>query len=127
METGLEFEGNGPSGRGRYRKRSLAEKRAIVEACLKPGASVAGVFLAHGANANLVRKWIAKYRAEEAGVPSVPLLAVSIAEAAVESVEAGNEGVPRGYIEIETKGARLRVHGRVNGEALRMVLSCLVR
>jgi transposase-like protein len=37
-------------------------KQAIVAACLEPGASVAGVALAHGVNANLVRKWIAKSR-----------------------------------------------------------------
>ena len=55
MEAGDKFEEAGLPGRGRYRKRSQAEKQAIVLACLKPGASVAGVALAHGANANLVR------------------------------------------------------------------------
>ncbi len=65
-------------GRGPYRRRSLEEKRRIVEQCLRPGASVAGVALAHGANANLVRKWIAKYRAGEYGKPGAALLPVSV-------------------------------------------------
>lgn len=32
-------------------------QRQIVESCLVPGASVAGIALAHGFNANLVRNW----------------------------------------------------------------------
>lgn len=39
---------------------SRSHKRAIVEQCLQPGVSVAGIALAHGINANLVRKWIVK-------------------------------------------------------------------
>jgi transposase-like protein len=41
---------------------SASHKRAIVEQCLQPGVSVAGIALAHGINANLVRKWIVKQR-----------------------------------------------------------------
>jgi transposase len=33
-------------------------KRALVEACLRPGVSVAGIALLHGVNANVLRKWI---------------------------------------------------------------------
>src|SRR5580692_10594721 len=33
-------------------------KRELVEACLMPGVSVAGLALKHGINANLLRKWI---------------------------------------------------------------------
>jgi transposase len=33
-------------------------KRQVVAACQQPGASVAGVALAHGLNANLVRRWL---------------------------------------------------------------------
>jgi transposase len=33
-------------------------KRQVVLACQQPGASVAGVSLAHGLNANLVRRWL---------------------------------------------------------------------
>jgi transposase len=33
-------------------------KHQVVRACQQPGASVAGVALAHGLNANLVRRWL---------------------------------------------------------------------
>jgi len=33
-------------------------KREVILACQQPGASVAGVALAHGLNANLVRRWL---------------------------------------------------------------------
>jgi transposase len=33
-------------------------KHQVVLACQQPGASVAGVALAHGLNANLVRRWL---------------------------------------------------------------------
>jgi transposase len=34
-------------------------KQRLVEACLQPGVSLAGVALRHGVNANLLRKWVA--------------------------------------------------------------------
>jgi transposase len=40
------------------RRRHSAELRAqVLSACAEPGASVAGVALQHGLNANLVHKW----------------------------------------------------------------------
>jgi transposase-like protein len=45
------------------RRHSLTEKLAIIGECLQPGASLAGVALAHGANANMVRKWVVKVSA----------------------------------------------------------------
>jgi transposase len=44
------------NGRRRY---DPASKRRLVEACLQPGVSLAGVALRHGVNANLLRKWVA--------------------------------------------------------------------
>lgn len=43
------------------RRHSEEFKRTVVRACSDPGVSVAGVAMAHGVNANLVRKWLAKY------------------------------------------------------------------
>ena len=37
-------------------------KRELIEACLRPGVSVAKLALVHGINANLLRKWISKYQ-----------------------------------------------------------------
>ncbi|MEN9491193.1 MAG: hypothetical protein RJA63_1642 [Pseudomonadota bacterium] len=43
----------------RTRRRHAPDlKREVIRACQQPGASVAGVALAHGLNANLVRRWL---------------------------------------------------------------------
>ena len=39
-----------------------AFKAQVIEECAQSGASVAGVALSHGLNANLVHKWIRKQR-----------------------------------------------------------------
>ena len=39
------------------RRHSSELKRAVLAACNEPGASIAAVAMAHGLNANLVRKW----------------------------------------------------------------------
>ena len=39
-------------------------KRALIEACLRPGASVARLALENGVNANLLRKWVTRYLLE---------------------------------------------------------------
>lgn len=55
-------------GRRRY---DVGGKRALVEAALRPGVSVARLAQEHGINANLLRKWITKYLIErEKGVSS---------------------------------------------------------
>jgi transposase len=58
-------------GRRRYDEKA---KRALVEVALRPGPGVSVARLAqeHGINANLLRKWIAKYLIErEKGISSV--------------------------------------------------------
>lgn len=37
-------------------------KRQLIEACLRPGISVARMAMQHGVNANLLRTWITRYR-----------------------------------------------------------------
>ncbi|WP_095211676.1 transposase [Burkholderia sp. ABCPW 11] len=55
-------------GRRRYDEKG---KRALVEAALQPGVSVARLAQEHGINANLLRKWITKYLMErEKGISS---------------------------------------------------------
>jgi transposase-like protein len=46
-----------PRGR-RRRTYSGAFKAQVVTACLQPGVSIAGVALANGLNANLLRRWV---------------------------------------------------------------------
>ncbi len=53
------------------RRRHGAEFKAKVLAdCDEPGASISGVALAHGLNANLVRQWRAGRGAKPASVPA---------------------------------------------------------
>ncbi len=66
MDTIAEVEG----GR-RRRRHSDAFKAKVVTACLQPGVSTASVALAHGLNANLLRRWVASQRTGRAGVPDV--------------------------------------------------------
>ena len=42
---------------GPRRRHSQELKAKVLTACAEPGASISGVALAHGLNANLVRKW----------------------------------------------------------------------
>jgi transposase len=55
---------------GQHRSYSISFKAQVVEECAQPGASVAGVALSHGLNANLVHKWIRHQLAQPAAVPS---------------------------------------------------------
>lgn len=44
---------------GRRRRHHPEEfKQAVIEACCEPGASVAGIAMANGVNANQVRRWM---------------------------------------------------------------------
>jgi len=46
---------------GRRRRRYSDEFKAkVAEECRRPGVSIASVALAHGLNANLLRKWVAE-------------------------------------------------------------------
>ncbi|WP_199545256.1 transposase [Paraburkholderia kururiensis] len=57
-------------GRRRYDEKG---KRALVEAALRPGVSVARLAQERGINANLLRKWITKYLMErEKSVSPMP-------------------------------------------------------
>jgi transposase len=56
-------------------RRSVAEKRRIVEQTLEPGASVARVSQAHGVNPNVVFHWRREYRDGKLSEPGlVPVL-----------------------------------------------------
>jgi len=118
------------------RRRSLEEKRRIVEETLEPGASVARVARAHGVNANQVFHWRRQYRQgllSEGNAETVKLLPVHVSEA---SVSKANASVRRqathrtteaaGAIHVELPKGHLRVTGRVDAEALRAVLEQLL-
>src|SRR5580698_4968636 len=58
----LEVVGVLRNGRRRY---GPASKRGLVEACLQPDVSLAGLALQHGVNANLLRKWVSEHQRQQ--------------------------------------------------------------
>ena len=71
-EFHLVVTGTRRDGRRRYDK---ASKEALARACLQPGVSLAGMALAHGVNANLLRKWVVSYRLANDATPAMPFAA----------------------------------------------------
>ena len=63
-------------GRRRRRRHSAEFKAAVIEECLRPGVSIAAVALAHGLNANMLRKWVidGEHRLASAAVLAPPAL-----------------------------------------------------
>lgn len=136
-------------GRHVYRKEG---KSALVAACSAPGASVAAIALAHGVNANLLRKWITRshtrnrpsrdQRTESSAVghaaarscasmspPAAQFLAVELAPAPAPAPAPPAVPVPvisaPGTISIQIGEARIDIDGVVEREALRRVIDCL--
>ena len=117
----------GPAKRIR-RTHSTEFKARVVQACEARGASVAGVALAHGVNANLVRKWIINKQRSAAPIAKAGLLPVHILARSANTVIAVKPGSERGRgeaIEIETAGAVVRVRASFDSAALRDVVLVL--
>ena len=113
------------------RRHSAAFKRKLLELIEQPGASVAGVALEHGVNANLVFKWRrAKLeRKRNAGTARQGVL-LPVTVGPQESLLAVASGGPaldvkEGVIEIEIGGARVVLRGRVDPASVRSVLMAL--
>jgi transposase len=113
------------------RRRSVEEKRRIVEQTLEPGASVARVARAHGVNANQVFAWRRLYRQgrlgrNESDAPS--LLPVHVTNATLAEGSAGGctRSTASGMIHLELAKGQLRIAGRVDAEVLRVVLEKLL-
>ncbi len=64
----LEVVGVLRNGRRRY---DPASKQRLVEACLQPGVSLAGLALRHGVNANLLRKWVIGHQRQQSNGAAV--------------------------------------------------------
>jgi len=122
------------------KRRSVEEKRRIVELTLEAGASVARVAQAEGVNANQVFLWRRAYRNGELRVDgsSSALLPVVIgsdgstvpeiaSEAETAPLEAGPAG-PSGAIHIELPGrAMISVERGADRALLRTILESLCR
>ena len=121
-------------------RRSIAEKRRIVELAMMPGASVAGVARQHGVNANMVHYWRNLYRQGRLGekrAASVRLLPVRVSEpAAGSAVQAESKPVsasavlpaaPAGVIYLEFPKVHLRIESGADAALVRVVLESLQR
>ena len=111
--------------RGPYRHHEPAVKWSIVEETLQPGASVARIARKHGLNANQVFLWRKAYREGLLPEPMPALLPVTFASsAATASLPEPISGRPAtGHLTIEFGQIRLRIEGRPDSEALRLVLA----
>jgi transposase len=117
----------GVSGRRTY---SVAGKRALAELCRRPGVSVARTALMHGINANLLRRWMAKYSDAKASlIVAAPRLASAVLVPVSTPVPRTRRVVVASdpSIEITFATATIRVRGEVDARALNVVLDCLAR
>lgn len=69
-----------PSVRRRRRRHSREFKARVVAASQQPGASVSGIALANGLNANLVRRWIKEAKAKGPLAPTPQFVALTSPE-----------------------------------------------
>ena len=113
-------------------RRSIAEKRRIVEETLVEGASVARVARAHGINANQVFGWRRLYLAGRLGErkPAMKLLPIRVSESLptplpVERSFADVSQPQSGTIHIELRQAQVRIEGSADAALVRVLLECL--
>ena len=120
--------------RTRRQRRSVREKREIVEATLVPGSSIARVARAHAVNANQLFHWRKLYKhglLEEPSTTPARLLPVQISEMpVVGSRTTCVEAIPSkraGGIRIEMAGkCRMTIEG-IDEQGLRTVLEYFLR
>jgi transposase len=117
------------TAKGKKRRRTIREKRDIVEETLVSGASVARVARRHDVNANQVFYWRKLFREGRLGISMNPqLLPVKVeTEQATEPVKSNAQTLPPGTMEIEFLKGTLRIAGAVDIVALRAVLESLAR
>jgi transposase len=108
------------------RRRSIEEKRRIVEETLGAGASVARVAQRHAINANQVFAWRKRYREGRLG-KSGKLLPVTVSDIPERKCRRVGSIVPSavGTMEIKLPRGTVRIAGAVEVVALREVLECL--
>jgi transposase len=119
-------------GAPQRQRRSIAEKRRVVEETLVEGASVARVARAHGINANQLFGWRRLYLAGRLGErkAAMKLLPVRVSESlpAPLPMECSSVDFPKaqpGTIHIELRQAKVRIEGSADAALVRVLLECL--
>jgi len=131
---------NEAAATARRQRRSIAEKRRIVEETLAQGASVARIARAHGVNANQVFGWRRLYLSGRLGQQkaTMKLLPVRVGEnlpptpsdtagAGSTSIEVANPKPKAGMIHIELRQAQIRIEGGADAALVRLLLEYLTR
>lgn len=104
------------------RTHRLEFKQQAVDASSTPGASIAGVAMAHGINANQLHKW-RRLLGPKPVLPEQQIVPVTITQAPIP--EQALPVTPEGSIEIQFQRARLSIRGTVDLEVLQTVLMTL--
>lgn len=114
-------------GTGRkYQHHPVERKRAIVEATLQPGASVALIAREHGVNANQVWAWRKLYSEGRLDtVASASIATTGPALLAVDVIEPAMQIGPVGTLEIVIGSGRLIVTGAVDPVMLKTAIAAL--
>jgi transposase len=108
-------------------RRSVEEKRRIVEETLETGASVARVARRHAVNANQVFYWRKKYREGRLGKsPSSKLLPVTLSLSDSTCGKPASSSSAVGSLEINLSKGTIRVAGNVDVVVLRTAIECLL-
>jgi transposase len=112
-------------------RRSIADKRRIVEETLVEGASVARVARVHGVNANQVFGWRRLYLAGRLGdsKPGMKLLPVRVSESGPAPLPMERNSIDfakqPSTIHIELRQAKVRIEGSADAALVRVLLECL--
>lgn len=132
MDTVTEF--TEIKGARKYRRRTVDEKRQIVEETLSGGRSVAEIARSHEVNANQVFDWRKQYLEGRLGVDGreCALLPVTVNEVNDSSADEAEASCPPaapapGTIRIQLPRGEVHVEGSVDPDTLRMVIQCLSR
>jgi len=115
------------------RRHAAAFKRELVERSLQPGASVSGIALESGLNANVLFRWRREHLRATAGVrehstAQAVLLPVKLAAQAAPIEQQAlppRSSMLAGVIEIDIGAARVRLRGAVDEANVRCVLQAL--
>src|SRR5712672_3076887 len=130
MDTSEQAILDGTPKREARRRRSVEEKRRIVEETLEAGASVARVARRHAVNANQVFYWRKKYREGRLGKGRssnlLPVVVSGIPPNKSGQVRCVSSRCSLGAMEIKLPKGQVRITGSVEVEALRTVLECLL-
>jgi transposase len=115
------IRGHKRDGRCIYDRKA---KRELVRRCLQPGVSVAGLALAHGINANLLRKWITVAAGQEVLDREAAPVLLPVTTTAPEPVATQ---LPDGHLDLVLAAGTIRIHGRVEAAMLEVAIDCLAR